>query len=143
MTTQTKRAQPALRVRPRQCNACMSCQVYCATANEGICSPSSSRIRVALDPWEAKHRITVCRQCKEGFCAQACPEDAIQLSADGSYWAIDYERCNGCQECVDACPVHAISVDPVSERVIKCDTCQGFPVCAQICPMGALSLRAS
>lgn len=128
-----------LRVSRRNCNACMSCQIYCATARELICAPTSSRVRISLDPLEAQHRITLCRQCKKALCAEACPENAIVLSDDGSYWLIDYERCTGCRECESACPVGAIFYVADGERVIKCDTCGGDPLCARVCPTGALT----
>ena len=128
-----------LRVSRRDCNACMSCQVYCSTARERICAPTSARVRIELDPLEAQHRITLCRQCKKALCAEARPEEAITLSEDGTYWEIDYSRCTGCRECETACPVNAIFYDTVGERVIKCDTCGGDPLCARVCPTGALT----
>jgi Fe-S-cluster-containing hydrogenase component 2 len=137
----TDRNRPRLRVKESVCNACMSCQAYCATAREGFSAVSSSRVHITLDPWGAKHRIAICRQCGEAACAQACPEKAIQRSEDGAYWAIDYRRCTGCRECVAACRLGGIWYDPLTRQVIKCDTCQGEPVCARICPMGALSRR--
>ncbi len=137
----TDRAKPRLVVKQNACNACMSCQAHCATAREGFSAVSSSRVHVVLDPWGAKHRLAICRQCKKALCAEACPEEAIQLSEDGGYWVIDYDRCTSCRECVEACKLGGIWYDPLSDRVIKCDTCEGEPVCAQICPMGALSKR--
>jgi len=127
-----------LRVRQRNCNGCMSCQVYCAVTKEHICAPRRARVRVQLDPLGARHRITLCRQCEQAACAEACPEGAIVLSDDGSYWAIDYARCTNCQECITACPFDAIFYDPLGDRIIKCDTCRGNPLCAQVCPTGAL-----
>ena len=135
----TRQAKPRLQVRQKLCNGCMSCQVYCATAKEGICAPTLSRVRVTLDPFGARHRIAICRQCKEAACAEACPEDAIRLSDDGTYWAIDYTRCTSCRECMEACPLDAIFYDAVHDRVIKCDTCHGDPLCARVCPTGALT----
>ena len=128
-----------LRVRQKACNACMSCQIYCVMAKEHICAPRRARVQVELDPFGARHRIHLCRQCKQAACAEACPEGAIALSEDGSYWAIDYARCTLCRECVEACPLDALFYDPVGERVIKCDLCQGDPLCAQVCPTGALT----
>ena len=127
-----------LRIRQRLCNACMSCQVYCATAKEQVCAPTRARVRIQLDPFGARHRIHICRQCEKAACVEACPEGAIVLSDDGSYWTIDYERCTGCRECMEACPFDAIFYDPAGDRIIKCDTCQGDPLCARVCPMEAL-----
>ena len=127
-----------LRVREAECNGCMSCQVYCALTKEHICAPTRARVRVELNPFVGNHRISVCRQCKQASCAEACAEGAIVLSDDGSYWSIDYTRCTGCRECISACPFHAIFYDPIGGRVIKCDTCHGNPLCAQVCPTGAL-----
>ncbi len=132
------KATPRLRVRRADCNGCMSCQVYCVTSKEGICAPTRSRARIDLDPFGARHRITVCQQCEKARCAAACPEDAIALVADGSYWEIDHGRCTLCKDCVDACKLGAIHYDSVGDRIIKCDTCEGDPLCAQVCPMGAL-----
>ena len=37
-----------------------------------------------------------------------------------------------------ACPFGAISVDPLTDRIIKCDLCLGDPACAKFCPTGAI-----
>ena len=42
---------------------------------------------------------------------------------------------------LEACKLDGTWYDPVTDRVIQCDTCEGNPVCAQTCAMGALSLR--
>jgi len=135
------RASAGIRVRQKLCNGCMSCQVYCATAKEGICATSSSRVRISLDPFGARHRISICRQCKDAPCAAACPENAIKQSEDGTYWAIDYSLCTTCKVCLEACKFDAIFYDPITDQVIKCDLCQGNPLCVQVCPTGALTRK--
>ena len=135
----TRQTRPTLRVRQKLCNGCLSCQAYCSTSKTGVSAPAHSRVRVTLDPFGARHKIAVCRQCKDAACAEACPRDAIQLSEDGTYWAIDYSRCTTCRACVEACPLDAMFYDPLNDCVIKCDTCQGHPLCAEVCPTGALT----
>ena len=40
--------------------------------------------------------------------------------------------------CMIACPFGAISVDPLSSKVVKCDLCVGEPACADFCPTNAI-----
>jgi carbon-monoxide dehydrogenase iron sulfur subunit len=134
-----KGSKGRLVVKQSNCNACMSCQIYCATTKEHVCAPTRSRVRIQLDPLNAHHRITLCRQCEKALCAEACPEGAIVKSEDGNYWEIDYDLCTNCKECLEVCRVFAIHYDPVGDRIIKCDTCESDPVCAQVCPTGALT----
>ena len=46
---------------------------------------------------------------------------------------IDYELCNGCYACVDACEFHAAFVDPVEHVPLICDFCGGDPMCVKFC----------
>lgn len=76
-------------------------------ANEFFVSLAATRVRVELHPFAGTHKIIICRQCAKAPCKDACPEAAITLREDGA-WIIDYERCNACLKCIDACPFEAI-----------------------------------
>ncbi len=52
----------------------------------------------------------------------------------------DEEQCTGCGECVDVCPVDAISMDGDFPKVDQ-DWCIGCGVCAASCPTGAVKIR--
>jgi Fe-S-cluster-containing hydrogenase component 2 len=134
-----------LRIVEDACNGCSSCQIYCATEHEGMGGSACARIQIHLDPFEGRHRVCLCRQCRQAACAEICPEGAIYLCSEDScfYWAIDYSRCTDCQMCVEACPFDALFYDPVRKRVIKCDLCKGDPLCARICPTGTLTWERS
>jgi len=49
---------------------------------------------------------------------------------------LDYEKCTGCQLCIDECPYHAISFDDGKKTVAKCNLCHHrvdnglYPACA-------------
>lgn len=48
------------------------------------------------------------------------------------------DGCNGCGQCVPACPYGVISVDKLTKKAALCDLCGGDPMCARHCPFGAV-----
>jgi anaerobic carbon-monoxide dehydrogenase iron sulfur subunit len=123
------------------CTGCLSCVMNCALSHEGINAPSSARIAIDFNPFEAQWPATYCRQCVDAPCAAVCPVEAIQRHPSLEYWDIDYDLCIGCQACVEACPFDACRFDPVTDKVLKCDTCEGNPMCVRSCAAGALHWR--
>ena len=81
------------------------------------------------------HRPDVCRHCDDPACAAACPEEAITKREDGIV-TLDYEKCTGCQSCVEACPYNAIEFDQEGQTALKCNLCHHrvdnglIPACA-------------
>ena len=58
-------------------------------------------------------RCLSCGNCFEcDGCLAACPEDAVIKLGVGHRYEFDYDRCTGCAECFDQCPVHAIEMFP-------------------------------
>jgi len=53
---------------------------------------------------------------------------------------VDKETCTGCETCVPACPVEAISMDGDSHAVVDADTCTECGVCVDECPVEAISM---
>ncbi len=45
-------------------------------------------------------------------------------------------KCEGCGDCVDECPVEAIS-ESDGKYTIDADTCVDCGTCAEVCPVGA------
>ena len=85
-----------------------------------------------------------CMHCRQPSCLDACPTEAIYRRPDGIV-LIDQAKCNGCQECLPACPYGAIFFDTKLGLARKCDLCferldEGFePFCALCCPEQAIS----
>ena len=53
--------------------------------------------------------------------------------------AVDREKCTGCEECVETCPLGAIAVtDGVA--AVDAETCGDCGACIDVCPSEALSL---
>lgn len=61
-----------------------------------------------------------CLECRTHDCFFVCPEKAIFETAKNVY-AVNYDICTRCGECVKACPFDAIEI--VGESPRKCDMC--------------------
>ncbi len=64
----------------------------------------------------------LCMHCDHPPCLEACPTSAFRKREDGLV-VLDSEKCNGCQECVGACPYEAIFYSSNKGLVEKCSFC--------------------
>jgi len=78
-----------------------------------------------------------CLSCLEKSCL-VCPTDALSVGEKGEI-ILDTELCNGCELCIDACPVGAVGF--YDGLPLFCDLCEGAVLCVNTCPSGALSYR--
>jgi formate dehydrogenase iron-sulfur subunit len=81
----------------------------------------------------------VCKHCVHAPCLEVCPTGAIiRTEFDTVY--IQEPACNGCRDCISACPFGVIHVSASKGVAQKCTFCydrlqQGLtPACAQACP---------
>jgi formate dehydrogenase iron-sulfur subunit len=81
----------------------------------------------------------VCKHCQHASCMEVCPTDAIiRTEFDTVY--IQPDVCNGCRNCIAACPYDVIGLDEHAKVAQKCTLCydrlQGGmePACAKACP---------
>ncbi len=81
----------------------------------------------------------VCKHCTHASCMDVCPTNAIiRTEFDTVY--IQPDVCNGCRDCIAACPYHVIGFDADRGLAQKCTFCYDrlqnnlMPACATACP---------
>jgi Fe-S-cluster-containing hydrogenase component 2 len=116
------------------CTECRICMNICSWAHFGEYNIKRSRIDVEAD-WPKIPEIAVCLACEGHECVEACPEDALAWE---DWIVLDKERCSSCGNCVEACPVSGITMDPLTNLPLICDTCEGDFQCVAWCPTKAL-----
>jgi formate dehydrogenase iron-sulfur subunit len=85
----------------------------------------------------------VCKHCQHASCMDVCPTGAIiRTEFDTVY--IQPDVCNGCRNCISACPYSVIGIDEETNVAKKCTLCydrlQGGmePACAKACPTDSI-----
>lgn len=131
-------------VDPDKCSGCRHCELVCSDHLFGVFNPTLSAIRVerkygGAAPWVETH---TCQQCAEPRCLSVCPKDALDRDDKTGAVVIDAKKCDGCGDCVKACPLGMIKIRKEAKKAFKCDLCGGTPQCVVECPMEALTLTA-
>jgi formate dehydrogenase iron-sulfur subunit len=83
----------------------------------------------------------VCKHCVNAPCLEVCPTGAL-LRTEFDTVFINEPACNGCRDCISACPFGVIHMSDLPGKNVaqKCTFCydrlqQGMtPACAQACP---------
>ncbi|MGM0596680.1 MAG: 4Fe-4S dicluster domain-containing protein [Myxococcota bacterium] len=129
-------------INPEKCTGCRTCELTCAYTHTVNNQPGISRIRAfnTKPPMERGVPI-VCLQCDSAACVEVCPVGALQRNQETGAIDVDYERCINCHACYSACPFGNILIEPVNNRIAKCDKCGGDPQCVKFCPTNALEYK--
>jgi formate dehydrogenase iron-sulfur subunit len=81
----------------------------------------------------------VCKHCVHAPCLEVCPTGAIMRTEFDTVY-IQEPACNGCRDCVSACPFGVIHMSETRHIAQKCTFCYDrlkvglSPACAQACP---------
>jgi formate dehydrogenase iron-sulfur subunit len=81
----------------------------------------------------------VCKHCQHASCLEVCPTGAI-IRTEFDTVFIQEDVCNGCRDCIAACPYDVIDISEDKKVAQKCTLCydrlQGGlePACAKVCP---------
>src|SRR5947209_6582788 len=85
----------------------------------------------------------VCKHCVNAPCLEVCPTGAI-LRTEFDTVYINAPACNGCRDCVSACPFGVIHMSEDRGIAQKCTFCYDrlkndlTPACAQACPTSSI-----
>ncbi len=85
----------------------------------------------------------VCKHCVQAGCLEVCPTGAI-IRTEFDTVVIQSDVCNGCRDCIAACPFGVIDINPVTNTAQKCTLCYDrlqvgmTPACAQACPTASI-----
>jgi Fe-S-cluster-containing hydrogenase component 2 len=80
-------------------------------------------------------------QCPEAYCVESCPAEALRRDEGTGAVLVNNGLCTGCEACIGACPLGAISLDREKNIVFVCDLCEGDPECVKICDREALLVK--
>jgi len=81
----------------------------------------------------------VCKHCKYASCMEVCPTNAI-VRTEFDTVVIQPSVCNGCRDCISACPFGVIGFSSKTGVAQKCTMCYDRlqanmqPACAKVCP---------
>lgn len=75
-----------------------------------------------------------------GTCVSVCTFDAIKI--ENGIAAVDYEKCQGCGKCTEACPKHIIKLIPYdAAHWVGCMSVDKGAVTRSYCEVGCISCR--
>ena len=126
-----------------RCVGCRTCQLVCSGTWMKVFNPMKARLRIESTEWYGQFEAHICRQHEHAPCVEVCPAGALTYNSKKRVVMFDPELCDGCGQCVDACPERAIFTHHDEERVFKFDLCGGGRVqqCVQACPRDALCVK--
>ncbi len=102
----------------------------------------------ALSLLEIAEFAVYCRRCKESFCVDACPKEALERLENGTIKRYNM-LCVGCKSCVLACPFGTIFPEVINYVSSKCDFCLNqlsdnqnyIPACVKTAPSNAFMIK--
>jgi len=151
--------QLAFHIDTSSCTACKACQAACKDKNSlpvgmlwrrvlryegGEWAPHPTQPHVSVPVGVFAYSVSVgCMHCQDPICVRVCPTHAMHKREDGIV-LVDRDKCNGCRDCMGACPFGAPQYIEALAVVSKCDFCSDLlqkgdsPACVAACPTRAL-----
>ncbi len=54
---------------------------------------------------------------------------------------VDVNKCTGCEECVDVCPVEVFEMKDEKSIVVQAEECLGCESCIEVCESDAITIE--
>jgi len=54
---------------------------------------------------------------------------------------VDEDKCEGCEECVDVCPVDVYEMVDDKSSPVNAEECLGCDSCVEVCEAGAITIE--
>jgi len=54
---------------------------------------------------------------------------------------VDEDKCEGCEECVDVCPVEVFEMEDGKSVPVNADECLGCESCVEVCEPSAITVE--
>ena len=54
---------------------------------------------------------------------------------------VDQDKCEGCEECVDVCPVEVFEMEDEKAVPVNADECLGCESCIEVCETDAITIE--
>jgi NADH-dependent fumarate reductase subunit E len=119
--------RPVMLIDLDRCIGCLSCEVACVQEkgieNLNIRPMKVFRIEGLGEEPDGFFLPMNCFHCDPAPCVLACPTSAMRKRSKDGIVFVEDSFCIGCKACIIACPYGAITFDPVSQKVQKCDYC--------------------
>ena len=106
--------------------------------HEGRSNPAESRIIIITYPEAGIDVPITCQQCQQAPCIAACAMNAIHRDESTGAVIVNEDECTRCDLCITACPIGAIAINPITDKITMCDLCSGDPLCVKFCTVDAL-----
>ena len=151
------------------CIGCKACEVACKEWNQ-LPAAAGGRPEMSGDSYDNTRRLDgthwrhvkfveqfeedridgrwlmmsdVCKHCVQAPCLEVCPTGAI-IRTEFDTVVIQSDTCNGCRDCIAACPFGVIDINHVSGTAQKCTLCYDRisvglePACSKACPTDSI-----